>query len=216
MGPDPHDLTAAYALDALEPDEARAYEEHLAGCAQCREELATLQAAAGSLAYAVLPASPPESLRGRILDAARAERPNVVPLRRRSTETRVLRAVAAVAACAVVGLAAWNVSLHHRVGHQALSGASLIGAKGSVVFTGSRGALVVSDLARAPVGKTYEAWVIVNGHASEAGLFAGGGSTVVVRLTRAVPAGSVVAVTLERAGGVSQPTQKPFITSAPI
>ena len=28
-----HELTAAYALDALDADEARAYEEHLAGCA---------------------------------------------------------------------------------------------------------------------------------------------------------------------------------------
>jgi hypothetical protein len=29
-----HELTAAYALDALGPDEERAYEEHLARCEQ--------------------------------------------------------------------------------------------------------------------------------------------------------------------------------------
>ena len=44
-----HDLTAAYALDALAPDAARGYEEHLAGCERCREELASLQAALAKL-----------------------------------------------------------------------------------------------------------------------------------------------------------------------
>ena len=41
-----HDLTAAYALDALDPDEARAYEEHLAHCERCRSELARAVGAA--------------------------------------------------------------------------------------------------------------------------------------------------------------------------
>src|SRR5207302_822942 len=77
----------------------------------------SLQTAAGALAYAVEPARPPESLRGRILDAARAERPNNLRVldtyRRRAVR---LAAVAAVAACAAVGLAVWNVSLHDRLG----------------------------------------------------------------------------------------------------
>jgi anti-sigma-K factor RskA len=92
----------------------------------------------------------------------------------------------------------------------------LTGAKGSVVVSGGSGALVVSDLAPAPAGKTYEAWVVEGGRASPAGTFAGGGRTIVIRLTHALPAGAVVAVTLERAGGAAQPTQKPFITSAPL
>ena len=218
MGDDAvHDLTAAYALDALEPVEARGYEEHLAACARCREELAALQGAAGALAYAVPPARPPDELRGRILAAARAERPNVVPLRTRSW-IRPLAVVAAVAACAVVGLAVWNVSLHNRLdrAREALRGVPLTGANGSVVVSGGNGALVVSDLAPAPAGKTYEAWVIKDGRASRAGTFAGGGRTIVIRLTRPLPAGAVVAVTLEPAGGVDQPTRKPFITSAPV
>ena len=208
-----HDLTAAYALDALEPDEARAYEEHLAGCERCREELAAFQGTASSLAYAVPPADPPPALRGRILEAARAERPNVVPLRR--GWSRPLAVVAAVAACAAVGLAVWNVSLHNRL-DQALRGVPLTGAKGSVVVSGGNGALVVSDLAAAPAGKTYEAWVIANGTARPAGLFPGGGRTIVFRLTRPLPAGAVVAVTVEPAAGSAQPTQKPIISSAPV
>ena len=35
-----HELTAGYALDALEPEQRRAYEAHLEGCERCREELA--------------------------------------------------------------------------------------------------------------------------------------------------------------------------------
>ena len=31
-----HDLSAAYALDALDGDELEAFEEHLARCAECR------------------------------------------------------------------------------------------------------------------------------------------------------------------------------------
>jgi anti-sigma-K factor RskA len=221
MGDDAvHDLTAAYALDALEPDDARGYEQHLAGCDRCREELASLQGTAGSLAYAVEPARPPAALRGRILEAARAERPNnlrfLESYHRRNR--RVFAAVAAVAACAAVGLAVWNITLHDQLGRakEALRGVPLTGANGSVVVAGGSGALVVSDLAPAPAGKTYEAWVIRDGRASPAGTFGGGGRTIVIRLTRPLPAGAVVAVTLERAGGVTQPTRKPFITSDPV
>jgi len=39
---DIHDLTAAYALDALGPDEVDEYEAHLGQCEQCRAELAEL------------------------------------------------------------------------------------------------------------------------------------------------------------------------------
>ena len=53
-----HDLTAAYALDALDPQERREYEAHLARCERCRDELASLSDTATSLAYAVDPASP--------------------------------------------------------------------------------------------------------------------------------------------------------------
>jgi hypothetical protein len=99
---------------------------------------------------------------------------------------------------------------------EALRGVPLTGAKGSVVVSNGSGALVVSDLAPAPAGKTYEAWVVKDGRASPAGTFARRGRTIVFRLTRALPAGAVVAVTLEPSGGVGQPTQKPFITSAPV
>src|SRR5256885_9982361 len=107
---DIHELTAAYALDALRPDEAEAYEAHLAQCEPCREELARLAEPAAALAWAAGPATPPLALRGRILEAAAAERANVVPLRR-PWLVRATAAAAAVAACVAVGLGIWAGSL---------------------------------------------------------------------------------------------------------
>ena len=71
-----------------------------------------------------------------------------------------------------------------------------------------QGVLVVRRLPRAPSGKTYEAWVIPpGGKAKRAGIFTGGEATTIVRLGRPVAPGAMVAATLERAGGVSAPTQ---------
>ena len=68
-------------------------------------------------------------------------------------------------------------------------------------------------LERAPEGKTYEAWVIRDGAAKRAGLFSG---TTVLRIQRPVKPGSVVAVTLERSGGVDQPTTKPLAATEAV
>ena len=102
---DAHDLTAAYALDALAPDEAEAYERHLSQCEECREQLAELNETATALAFATVAPAPPARLRASILDAAAAERTNVVPLLRRRWVARGLAVAAAAAACIAVGLA---------------------------------------------------------------------------------------------------------------
>jgi anti-sigma factor RsiW len=212
-----HELTAAYALDALDPQEEREYEEHLARCEDCRDELVGFRDIAGALAVGAGPAAPPPALRARILDAARAERPNVVPLRPRWAYP--VAAVAAVAACTAIGFGVWAASLHSQLGGQnvALRGVPLAGAAGSVIVGGEgKAALVVSGLEPAPAGKTYEAWVIKGNHAYPAGTFDVHGKTVVVRLRHKLPPGAVVGVTIERRGGVRQPTTKPFVTSSAV
>lgn len=211
-----HDLSAAYALDALDEDERRAYEDHLAGCERCRAEVAAFSSTAEALAYAVGPAGPPPMLRDRILVAARDERPNVVPVRPRWVYP--VAAVAAVAACVAIGLGVWNVSLHNQLSSgQALQSVPLTGAPGSLVV-GSSGsaALVLYRLDAAPAGKTYEAWVIRGKRAPvPAGLFRGGGATF-FPIDGKVRKGSVVAVTVEPAGGSEAPTTKPFVVSQPV
>lgn len=208
-----HSLTAGYALHALSPQEEREFEAHLAGCRRCQEELASFSEAASALAFAAPAEQPPPALRGRILAAARAERPNVVPLRPRWAYPAV--AVAAVAMGVAVGLGVWAAALHSRLDSpQALRALPVHGASGSVIV-GRHGvaALVVSGLPPAPAGKTYEVWVMRGTKAQPAGLFATTHGTV--RLTRALPRGARVGVTLERAGGVPRPTGAPVVTSAP-
>jgi anti-sigma-K factor RskA len=224
------ELTAAYALDALDDDETRAYEEHLAGCEICQNNLAALSGTMVQLAFAAPPVDPPPELRERILEAARAERQNpvraehenVIPLRPRRTWSRpsartTVAAVVAIAACLVIGLGVWNVSLSNQLDNaRRLSAVPLQGASGSVVVgAGDKGVLVVSNLEQAPAGKTYEAWVIEGGAAAPAGTF-GGGGTIAVKLEHPVRSGSVVAVTVERAGGSEQPTTQPFIKSQAV
>jgi hypothetical protein len=52
-----------------------------------------------------------------------------------------------------------------------------------------------------------------NGAAQRAGLFSG---ATVLRIDRPVEPGSVVAVTLERAGGVDAPTSKPLAATKEV
>lgn len=72
-----------------------------------------------------------------------------------------------------------------------------------------RAILISSNLTPAADGKQYEVWVIRGKRVVSAGLFDGGPGRDVIGLTRLVPAGATVAVTLERHGGVNAPTQKP-------
>lgn len=209
-----HELAAGYALDALSADEERMFEAHLAGCPRCREAVAAFTETAAELAFAA-PESPlPDGLRGRIVAATRREDGRVVRLRPRWAYPAV--AAAAVAACAAIGLGVWAASLHSRLGsEQALHGLPLTGANGSVVRARDGEAeLVVSGLAAPPSGKTYEVWVIRGSAAEPAGLFTPAGTTTVVRLTKRVPSGGRVGVTVEPAGGSAQPTSKPVVLSA--
>jgi anti-sigma-K factor RskA len=213
-----HSLVAPYALDALDVTDERRFEEHLALCERCRGELAGLREAAAALAYAAPDAKPPPELKERILAQARSERRNVVPMRRRRDRTRTLAIAAAAAAAIAIGLGVWGAtrSTGQDAFAQVLSrpGARVIGmgSSGAVAVAPDGRAALALRVGRAPAGKTYEAWVIHANAARPAGLFRGGRNVSVVKLPR-VPKGSVIAVTVERAGGAAQPTQKPFLTS---
>lgn len=201
---DVHDLTAAYALDALDADEAEAYERHLGQCEQCRAQLAELSETAGALAFGAQAPAPPPRLREAILEAAAAERTNVVPLvPRRRWVTRGLAVAAAAAACVALG---FGISAATQSGGRHVVAVVVLGSDRTAT-------LHVSGLAAAPRGKTYEAWVIPSGQAPKpAGLFPGGPATS-VRLRHPVPPNATVAVTLERAGGVPAPTSTPILTA---
>ena len=71
---DVHTLAGPYAMDAISaPDRAR-FERHLAGCAECAGEIASLREATARLATATA-VPPPPALKARVMAAAAATRP---------------------------------------------------------------------------------------------------------------------------------------------
>jgi anti-sigma-K factor RskA len=67
------EMLAAHALGALDADEARMVEEHLAVCAECRAEMEEWRETAGALAYSASAAEPSPELRARILKSVRTQ-----------------------------------------------------------------------------------------------------------------------------------------------
>lgn len=218
---DIHELTAGYALDALDPADRDLYEQHLPGCQRCREELQSFWQVSDALAHAAGGPVPPASLRERILEQARSERQNVVPLRRRSP-TPVLASAAAVAAVALVALGMWASSVSSDLDDaerrlavlgdpNARTYESADGEASLIVTPTGAAALVVRSLTPAPDGKDYEIWVWEDGVPQPAGLFEQPG---VALLSRPVGAGQKVAVTLEPDGGVDAPTGDALFTTS--
>jgi anti-sigma-K factor RskA len=220
-----HELSAAYALDALDPAEEREFEQHLRTCEHCREDVASFEAAAAALAFGVASPEPPPALRGRILQRVQSERAVVVPFKRRRISFGVVSGLAAAAAVVAIGLGIWAVSLSNdldatREVNRVLAdpGARTIELEGAdgrlVVSPEGDAALVVRNLDPAPQGQTYQAWVIEGKAAPKpAGLFNGDDRNDLLLLDQDVPANAVVAVTVEPDGGVDAPTTQPIFSA---
>jgi anti-sigma-K factor RskA len=176
-----HDQAAAYVLDALEPDDALAFERHLRLCPACEEELEPLRVAAAALAFAGELPPPRRALRSRVVAA------DALVLRFRRRWTAPFVSAAALAACAAL-----VVGVTEKQG-QALGLTLLVDGRGATVVT--------HGLRPAPAGKAYEVWLVEDGRATPAGFLRDGRA----RLARR-PRGAAVAVTLESAGGSPRPT----------
>ncbi len=115
-----HTLSGAYAVDALDDDERELFEQHLPGCRDCQEEVASLREAAALMADDAA-MTPPPSLRDSVLSGISMIRPLppeapapaepqdtsavVIPLRSRR-RFRLAALAAAAAVLAVVGVGA--------------------------------------------------------------------------------------------------------------
>jgi anti-sigma-K factor RskA len=215
------DDVAAYLLGALEPGEAAELERHIAGCAECEEELRRLRPAVQVLPETVERVEAPPTLRGRLMEQVRSEAAgsSAAPAARRSPRWGGPRPLAGLATLALV-LAA--------IGGYAISNGGSGGAATTTVFSGrspgvtvemvregETGTLRLANLHQLPAGKVLQAWVqrgkqVVSAKA----LFVpnpDGTATATIDDMQGV---STVMVTAEPRGGSAQPTSDPIVSVA--
>ena len=118
------ELSGAYVLGAVTPEERQAVREHLATCESCARLESELRAVVDLLPLSVTQVAPPQELKERVLASIRQEQAGVVPIergvrasrrRRPGWGVRLLAVAAIVAFMLFGGMTAWNVSLLHQV-----------------------------------------------------------------------------------------------------
>jgi anti-sigma-K factor RskA len=210
------DDVAAYALGALEPDEAEAFRRHLADCPECRQELAGFEQVTEALPPASSRYEVPRSLRKRVMHEVRATPKSAAagPPARLAWASRPLLAwsgaLAAVLVAVIVAVA---------LSSGGPSGARVIQAStgnAELRVTGAHGDLVVHRLPELPAGRTYEMWV-QRGSAPPVptgtlfGVTSSG--TAAVGVPGSLDGVSAVMVTQEPSGGSPAPTTAPLIVA---
>lgn len=228
MTTDLHDLSAAYALDALDAHERARFEAHLDQCESCRQELAGFHGTADRLADAVHVA-PPAGLRERLL-AEIATTTQQRPLTVLQPQARVRRlvprlAVAAsvlVAAGAVVGYAterdragdlqadvANATSIMAAGDATTIDGSVSTGGGLRVVRSDEHDAAVVlaTDLDRLDADHVYQVWAMHDGVPRSVGLMGREAGMVYVP---ELGASDGFALTVEPKGGSPAPTTDPI------
>lgn len=166
----------------------------------------------------------------RVWEPPAAERPRA----RRPSSLGWGMAAAAVMVIAVLG--AWNVVLQTRAGEveqrsQMIAQAIAVstdpeaevavlrgtgpaeGASGFAAFPGDGdGYIVLVDLPAAPAGQTYQAWYLVDGQATSAGLMTvGADGYAVLSGVDGREDAQQIALTIEPAGGVASPSADPVV-----
>jgi anti-sigma-K factor RskA len=173
------DDVGSYVLRALPDDEHERFAAHLAGCQQCRRDVAELQVAADTLPLAAVQVDPPPELRDRIMNTVRSEAEL-----REAAEARTDDP--APAAAKPPRRRRWSLSLRPLPAAMAASALVAAGVVGGIVLTGgddtttvtgtvqiasapsARASLQLSDDATKlevrrmpppPAGKVYQVWL---------------------------------------------------------
>lgn len=235
---DMHDLSGAYALDAVDQAERRRFERHLARCSSCRREVRELQEAASRFALAVS-AQPPAGLRARVLrtvasDAPRVSAPDTRPRERHRPGWAWRIAIPLTAACLALAIVfgvlfaitqgRLNSSQTQEdaiadvlsaPGTRAISHKTSIGGVIAVDVTRAMREAVVTtrDMPWLPASEAYQLWVLrPHGKALSDGLL----TRIPDHRTAPVLAadlvrGDKVSLTVEPAGGTAKPTTRPIV-----
>ncbi|SDN46501.1 anti-sigma factor [Allokutzneria albata] len=232
MNPDVHTLTGAYAMNALDEDERREFERHMAVCPDCERETRELERTAAHLGLAAATAPPP-GLRAKVLaEVARTRQqsplappPAALPRARTWAMPVVsLLAAASVLAAVVFGIgvltANQELTRERALMEQVTAIVSAPDARTEVAGNGKvvsskllgKAVLLAGDQVPAPrAGNDLQAWAISDAGAVSLGLMArthSGKHEPMVFPTAGV---SKIGVTLEPAGGSARPTSAPVL-----
>jgi anti-sigma-K factor RskA len=222
------ELAGAYALGALTNDERIAAEAHLASCDK-HPQTRDLLAVSGSLALASPELDPPAELKSRLMDAVRADsaetdvppseaprRGLFDPVRRWFAGARLGYALAAAMTFVVIGLLAWNISLQTRDSGDDAVVVQMTGqASGQVVYAvdDKVAFMRLQGLADLPSDKVYEVWALTDGTATPLGIVVPTDGEAKAAIEFDASLYDQIAVTIEQAPGVNQPTTDPITIS---
>jgi anti-sigma-K factor RskA len=235
---------AGYVLGSLDPEERRAFESHVGGCAECAAEVASLRPVVGALATAVPQVTPRAEIRDRILDARAEAGLKALPskVHDRKPPAALIWLPLAAAVIIAVGASIYAARLQRQLGElqarfdqeQAMTAVltapdlariDLEGqspapdARARALWSRSRGLVfTAANLPPAPAGKAYQVWVVTAQAPISAGLLTPDSSGIGTQyyMTPADIAPPVaVAVTLEPAGGVPAPTGERYLVGMP-
>jgi anti-sigma factor RsiW len=220
----------AYLLGALTDLERQAFERHVAGCAECRDELERLRPAADALPRSVEQVEPPPGLKTSLMEVVESEareRSGAPAARRRSPRRIRLPSLAGfrpalVAAALALGLVAgFGVAQLAGGDDDARTVAATVDegrlpdASGSLRIQGDgEDGAILSVQGMPPPGgdRVYQAWVqrdgtVVPQPTFEVGADGGGAVAVPDDLSGA----GAILVTREARGGARAPSERPLI-----
>jgi anti-sigma-K factor RskA len=228
---DIEDLLAAYALDALEPEEIARVHTLLEERPELRATLAELRATADKLPYGLPEATPPPELRQRVLDHATGRAARTSTRRPGGVRGWLLGLGALAAAASIAAILGWGQAFGLRgelarvnaellAVHEDLSSAQAViatlqgGGQGAMVRTSDGQTVFVVKLPELQPGRTYQLWRIQGDTPASAGLFSVdplGYGVLVLEPGQQPQSGEIVAVTDEPSGGSPGPTTQPLI-----
>ncbi len=229
---------AAYALDALPPDETAAVSAYLAEHPEAHALCEEYRAIVGMLPYAAAPSEPPPFLRDGVFRSIRGERQRrhrlpLPPVR--------YRFISAFAACALLLLLVWNIGLQVRTSPPARADASIsdiLSQPGLVTYammpqpdapdasgriylssTHDQAAMSVWRLPHLSPDQTYQLWFRLDDQTRVSittfSVDAKGAAVVRLNVPRMSHAYVQCGITLEPSGGSPQPTGPRMLSSEP-
>lgn len=226
-------LAGAYALDALDADERAVFEQHLAECAECAEEVRGMLLAAAELSRTT-EVAPPAQLRSDVLAAVAQVRPlpplvdNVVALHRARAARSVWQLMAAACALVAIVAAGWGYAQHRAAGDRTTSATQsvvddllkandltasttrLARGTGTVVYSKAehRVVLIGHGMPALNSDQTYQLWMLpAGGKAISAGTFKpDNAGDIELPVTGDLTGVPKMAISVEPAGGSNQPT----------